>query len=257
VSDEIQASPDLPTGDAGATGGAPADSPPAASEPPSPVAAEPTPVDPAAPPVVPPSPPAEAPPVPVTPPADAPPGPPVPVTPPPPPAPGPVPTAPDPAAPVPVPPPAQPVVPPAVPAQPPVTMPTEPVTPSSAAPESIPDDWPQAGYTGPQPWMVSSPPPLSHDRGFVASGAAGELVVELAAALAHLGYETATSRGENPQGVYGESERQAVLRFRAEYGIQEDPAVIAVTTADTVGPWTWEALFRLIRRAQADQAERA
>jgi peptidoglycan hydrolase-like protein with peptidoglycan-binding domain len=122
------------------------------------------------------------------------------------------------------------------------------VTMAPAAQAELDPSWPIAGYTGPQPWQVQNPPALSHNRGFVVSGTAGDLVEELAAALARLGYETAISRGENPQAIYAESERAAVIRFQTDFGIKEDPAVLAVTTPDTVGPWTWEALFRLLRR---------
>lgn len=131
-----------------------------------------------------------------------------------------------------------------------VTTPEASAAPATAPAATLPDDWPAKGYTGPQPWEVESPPQISHNFGFLMSGSAGDDVLKLAALLAYAGYPTSISRGENPQAIYGGSERDAVAAFHREYGIQEDPGVIAATVPGVVGPWTWEALHRLARRAQ-------
>ncbi|HET7120306.1 MAG TPA: hypothetical protein VFI17_03520 [Solirubrobacterales bacterium] len=140
------------------------------------------------------------------------------------------------------------------PVQPPVQMPAE-ITPQapSAAAEEMPEEWPVKGYAGPQPWEVSRPPALAHDRRLLISGSAGDEVLELCACLGRLGYETSVSRGENALAVFGAAERTAVERFRADYGVQEDPAIISATTPDAVGPWTWEALFRLVNRVEGGE----
>lgn len=112
-------------------------------------------------------------------------------------------------------------------------------------------DWPSKGYDGPQPWEAEDPPELTHDHGLLSSGGAGEDVVELAALLERLGFETQYSRGQNPQAIYGESERAAVEAFRQAYGVREDPAIVAATIPSVVGPWTWEALYRAVRLEDA------
>ncbi len=133
----------------------------------------------------------------------------------------------------------------------PVTMPAETATTeSTAVAEELPEEWPVKGYTGPQPWQVSRPPAITHNRGILIAGSAGDEVLELAACLARIGYETSISRGENANAVYGGAEREAVAAFHRDYGIEEDPAIIAASTSDAVGPWSWEALFRLVRRAE-------
>lgn len=130
-------------------------------------------------------------------------------------------------------------------------MPAQPVAqaPDTVA-EQVGADWPCPGYAGPQPWQVKNPPEITHDRGLITTGAAGSQVTELAAILAALGYPTDISSGRNPYNNYGESEQNAVAAFRAAYGVQEDPQIIAATTPSTVGPWTYEALFRVLRAAQ-------
>lgn len=139
------------------------------------------------------------------------------------------------------------------PAQPAVAMPPQaPAAPELQKAEQLPPEWPYAGYDGPQPWEVSQPPQITHDRGFVASGAAGERVVELAACLAHLGYGSSISEGKNPHDIYGASERAAVDAFRRDYGVIEEPSIVKATTPSVVGVWTWEALFRAVRAKQAE-----
>ena len=140
------------------------------------------------------------------------------------------------------------------PQQPTVTMPNEIEAAESGADERLSDSWPERGYTGSQPWQVQEPPALSHDRGLLIVGSAGDDVYEVAAALARLGYPTSISRGENPQNLFTEAEREAVNSFRRDYGIEEDPALTKASTPDVVGPWTWEALFRLVEQ-QAIEAE--
>ena len=140
--------------------------------------------------------------------------------------------------------------------QPPAPQPTVAMPPavqvaeSAPAAEELPESWPSAGYTGPQPWEVARPPALCHDRRILIAGSAGDDVLELAAALARVGYETSISRGENALAVYGAAEPAAVEAFHRDYGIKEDPAIISATTPDAVGPWTWEALFRLVQRLE-------
>lgn len=127
-------------------------------------------------------------------------------------------------------------------------------SPATAADgKTMPDNWPCKGYTGPQPWEADNPPELTHDHGLLASGAAGAEVVELAALLAALGYETQISRGQNPHAIFGDSERAAVNQFRADYNVQEAPEVIAATIPSVVGPWTWEALHSAVRDVEGAQ----
>src|SRR4051795_13506892 len=103
----------------------------------------------------------------------------------------PAPTAPSPAA-------SQPIVTATPTAQPPVQMPPEvTATPAAAPAEEMPEEWPTKGYDGPQPWEVTRPPALCHNRGILISGSAGDEVLELAACLGRVGYETSISRGEN------------------------------------------------------------
>lgn len=138
----------------------------------------------------------------------------------------------------------------------PIQPPAQPV--GQAPPddrESLPEDWPTRGYSGPQPWEASNPPELTHDKGLLTSGEAGDDVVELCQLLANLGIETSTSRGENPHGIFDDSVRAGVEAFRAQYGVKEDPQVVAATIAAVVGPWTWEALSRAAAKARAE-AER-
>jgi peptidoglycan hydrolase-like protein with peptidoglycan-binding domain len=92
---------------------------------------------------------------------------------------------------------------------------------------------------------------LSHGHGLLIPGSAGEDVETLARLLAYAGFPTATSRGENPLAIFGESEREAANAFRRDYGIEEDPAVIAASVPEVVGPWTWEALYRIAERKAA------
>lgn len=166
--------------------------------------------------------------------------------------------------PAPATPPAQPAVPvgtaapapaPAVPMTPAapetVTMPAGTATTAAPpAPEEVGADWPCVGYQGAQPFEVAKPPAITHDRGLIASGAAGDAVEELCAILARLGFGTSVSAGENPHSIYGEAERAAVRAFRAAFNVKEDPAIIAATVNDVVGPWTWEALFRLLHQVE-------
>lgn len=150
--------------------------------------------------------------------------------------------------------PAQPVVTAAPAAQPLVPMPTqvEPTTAAAVA-EELPQSWPERGYAGPQPWEVGRPPAIAHDRRILISGSAGDEVLELCACLGRLGYETSVSRGENALAVFGAAERAAVEAFRRDYNVQEDPAIVAASTTEAVGAWTWEALFRLVKRAEGSE----
>lgn len=173
-------------------------------------------------------------------------------------------TAPAPAPPQPqgpVAPPAEPAIatstppPPAPPAPqgplPPAPSPAQVAT--TVEPKVMPADWPHAGYTGPQPWEAGNPPALTQNHLMVSSGSAGEEVVELAALLAHLGYGTSISAGQNPHAIYDAGVSDAVRAFCADYGVTEDPAVRQARTEDTVGPWIWEAIVRAVHKKLAGQ----
>lgn len=142
---------------------------------------------------------------------------------------------------------------PGAPEQGTVGLPTQPVAaPEVDRPQSVPDNWPQQGYDGPQPWEVEDPPQLTHDRGLVTSGAAGPLVTELAACLAHLGIGTAISEGKNPHMIYGPAEEAGIAEFRRVFGVEEDPEIVRAAGEGVVGPWTWEALFRAVKQKAGD-----
>jgi peptidoglycan hydrolase-like protein with peptidoglycan-binding domain len=113
------------------------------------------------------------------------------------------------------------------------------------------EDWPCAGYTGPQPWEADNPPALTQDHLMISAGSAGPEVVELAALLAHLGYGSTITTGDNPHAIYDTGVSDAVRAFCMEYGVQEDPKVRAARTEDTVGPWIWEALTRAVHKKLA------
>jgi hypothetical protein len=141
-----------------------------------------------------------------------------------------------------------PVARPGTPAQATVAMPASPVqAPEASRPEAVPDNWPQQGYDGPQPWEVENPPDLTHDRGIIISGSAGAAVVELAACLAHVGIGTSISEGGNVHAIYGPTEAAAVQEFCRVYGVAEDPVYVRAGGPGVVGPWIWEALFRAVR----------
>jgi hypothetical protein len=125
----------------------------------------------------------------------------------------------------------------------------------AAEPKVMPPEWPHAGYTGPQPWEAENPPALTQNHLMVSSGSAGEVVVELAALLAHLGYGTTISAGQNPHAIYDTGVSDAVRSFCADYGVTEDPQVRSARTEDTVGPWIWEALVRAVHKQLAGQQE--
>jgi peptidoglycan hydrolase-like protein with peptidoglycan-binding domain len=118
----------------------------------------------------------------------------------------------------------------------------------------MPEEWPCAGYTGPQPWEADNPPALTQNHIMLSAGAAGPEVVELAALLAHLGYGTSISAGQNPHAIYDTGVSDAVRAFCADYGVSEDPQVLAARTPDTVGPWLWEALVRAVHKKIAGEA---
>jgi peptidoglycan hydrolase-like protein with peptidoglycan-binding domain len=119
---------------------------------------------------------------------------------------------------------------------------------TSSEPKVMAADWPCAGYTGPQPWEADNPPALTQNRLMVSAGSAGDEVVELAGLLAHLGYGTSISSGNNPHAIYDEGVSDAVRAFCSDYGVQEDPKVRSARTEDTVGPWIWEALTRAVHK---------
>ncbi len=120
-------------------------------------------------------------------------------------------------------------------------------------PKVMSAEWPHVGYTGPQPWEADNPPALTQNHLMLSSGSAGEVVVELAALLAHLGYGTTISAGRNPHAIYDAGVSDAVRAFCADYGVSEDPRVRSARTPDTVGPWIWEALVRAVHKQLAGQ----
>lgn len=132
---------------------------------------------------------------------------------------------------------------------PPAPSPAQVQTP--AQPKVMPQDWPCAGYSGPQPWEADNPPALTQNHLMVSSGSAGEEVVELAALLAHLGFGTSISAGQNPHAIYDTGVSDAMRAFCEAYGVAEDPQVLQARTPDTVGPWLWEALTRAVHKKLA------
>jgi hypothetical protein len=128
------------------------------------------------------------------------------------------------------------------------------VVAAAAEPKVMPADWPARGYTGPQPWEADNPPALTQNKLMLSSGSSGEAVVELAALLAHLGYGTSISAGQNPHAIYDAGVSDAVRAFCADYGVAEDPQVLSARTADTVGPWLWEAIVRAAHKQIAANA---
>lgn len=134
-----------------------------------------------------------------------------------------------------------------------------PPAPAPAAAIATPEpkvmaaEWPCPGYSGPQPWEAENPPALTQNHLMVSSGSAGPEVVAIAALLAHLGYGTSISAGENPHAIYDTGVSEAVRKFCVDYGVAEDPQVRAARTDDTVGPWLWEALVRAVHKKLAAQ----
>lgn len=143
----------------------------------------------------------------------------------------------------------------------PAEVPAPPLAPQAAAP-SVPKvmdaEWPFAGYSGPQPWEADNPPALTQNHLMISSGFAGPEVVELAGLLAHLGFGTSISGGQNPHAIYDSGVSDAVRAFCQAYGVEEDPKVRAARTEDTVGPWIWEALTRAVfKKVAAEPAPEA
>jgi hypothetical protein len=136
-------------------------------------------------------------------------------------------------------------VPPAVDEAQVAVAPVQPVAPSKV----LPPEWPYKGFQGTQPWEADNPPAITHDQRMLSSGTAGPAVAELGALLADVGIPTSISEGGNPHAIYDAQMGAAVRRFCAEYGVSEDPAIVAAMTPDVVGPWIWEALIRAARKA--------
>lgn len=127
--------------------------------------------------------------------------------------------------------------------------------PAPVAQESrlMDQNWPFKGYDGPQPFEADNTPALTQNHLMVSSGAAGPEVAELADLLAKLGYTSSISHGQNPTNTYDDTVVGAVRAFCSEWGVEEDPAVRAARTPDTVGPWLWEALTRAVGKQEAEQ----
>lgn len=138
----------------------------------------------------------------------------------------------------------------------------ETAEPSPAAATSVPPD--VAGEPAPVPPIADEPshleqasqepPPDKADDDERAGPRAGlpilsvgsfdPIVPELCAKLAELGYETPTSRGENPHAIIGKEEMQAARQFRRDHDVTDDPDAFAMDEADQhIGPWTIEAIL--------------
>jgi hypothetical protein len=125
-------------------------------------------------------------------------------------------------------------------------------------------DWPAKGKSDQQqPWQEDDPS-VAPRAGLpvLASGSADPAAHELFNALDQLGYETPISRGENPVGVIGPEEMQAVRQFRADYGVQEDPSPWGGDNDEArrqasafIGPWTAEAILRAAERQHNDDEQ--
>jgi len=129
-------------------------------------------------------------------------------------------------------------------------QPAAPPVPETPATDPVlPPEWPFKGFNGAQPWQAVNPPEITHSERMITSGTAGPEVVRLAGLLEALGYPTSISQGGNPHAIYDAEVASAVRSFCAEYGVQEDPKIVAAMTADVVGPWLWEALIRAAHKA--------
>jgi hypothetical protein len=91
---------------------------------------------------------------------------------------------------------------------------------------------------------------VSHSRPILGPGSAGEDVRELCALLEAVGYETSTTRGENPFMVLDASVGAAVLQFRQAHDVSEAEDELAMPSENDrrhyVGAQTWEALYRAV-----------
>lgn len=152
---------------------------------------------------------------------------------------------------------------------------------SSSAPEPKPktarerySSWPKkGGFDGPQPWQLRelgvnpadleqgapdtlSPVDTDHGRPILVSGSAGPEVLDLSQRLAALGYDSSTTRGENPFLHVDQSVLAAVEQFRRDYDVQEDPEAFGGDNPEGrrlaqahIGPLTWAALIRASDKA--------
>lgn len=149
----------------------------------------------------------------------------------------------------------------AAPAPAPSAVPAGPASPSpdvtAPAARVMDPAWPFKGYAGPQPWEAENPPTLTQNHLMLSPGASGAEVVELAALLGRLGYGSSITAGQNPHAIYDDSLVRAVQALEREYGVSEDPAVIRARTAETVGPWLWEAIVRAAHKAPAEAPEQS
>jgi hypothetical protein len=136
-------------------------------------------------------------------------------------------------------------------------------------------DWPQKDDARPQPWDLDqvgiakherelepgapdtiSPVVIRHSYPILTTGSGGAAVSELASRLNILGYKSDIARGENPFSTLTQDVMSAVEEFREDYHVEEDPTPYGGNTsrsrqraANTVGPYTWEALVRASDRA--------
>ena len=143
--------------------------------------------------------------------------------------------------------------------------PQAPVTPA-AAPQDAPV-WPAAGATplpdqqaaaqAAAPAGVDVGDGISHNRPTLTFGSAGADVLELVRLLGNLGYATNTiAAGTNYQNVLDGSVMNDVRRFCADHDVANNPAEFVgreqppqVYQDTHVGPYIWEALYRLQPKA--------
>jgi hypothetical protein len=75
-------------------------------------------------------------------------------------------------------------------------------------------------------------------------GSTDPIIPEMCAKLAALGYDTPTSRGENPHSIVGPEELQAARQFRRDNDVEDDPDAFGHDEAGQhIGPWTIEAIL--------------
>lgn len=125
-------------------------------------------------------------------------------------------------------------------------------------------DWPKKGDTRPQPWENPEESGITPRAGLpsVGPGGADDGVHELLGKLGELGFESPTSRGENPFGTLGVEELAAIRQFRNDFGVREDPTAYGGDSeqarqlaGDQLGPWTGEAIHRAHALKEAGTAE--
>jgi peptidoglycan hydrolase-like protein with peptidoglycan-binding domain len=107
-----------------------------------------------------------------------------------------------------------------------------------------------AAKTASKPAAATSPPKPKKKGSpraglpILSVGSSDPVVPGLFAKLAELGYDTPTSRGENPHAVVGAEELQAARQFRRDHDVTDDADAFEHGEADQhIGPWTIEAIL--------------